>query len=256
MDSEAQERKNTMAGQMSLFDFVSEEDKADFEIKMPDVGEYSSDQMLEFEKEVLGIYVSGHPLQKEEARWRKHITNISTDFAEVGEDEENTKVEDKARVTIGGIITGITKKYTRQGQPMAFLTLEDLLGSVEVIVFPRQYEKYKTLIAEDNQIFVNGQASLEENAAGKVIANDIKAFDEYGTSLWIAFADKDDYTNKEAELFELLSENKGKDKVIIYLVKEKQSKMLPAMYRVDSNDTLVEKLKAMYGEKFVTKVLE
>lgn len=256
MDSEAQERKNTMAGQMSLFDFVSEEDKADFEIKMPDVGEYSSGQMLEFEKEVLGIYVSGHPLQKEEARWRKHITNISTDFAEVGEDEENTKVEDKARVTIGGIITGITKKYTRQGQPMAFLTLEDLLGSVEVIVFPRQYEKYKTLIAEDNQIFVNGQASLEENAAGKVIANDIKAFDEYGTSLWIAFADKDDYTNKEAELFELLSENKGKDKVIIYLVKEKQSKMLPAMYRVDSNDTLVEKLKAMYGEKFVTKVLE
>ena len=256
MDSEAQERKNTMAGQMSLFDFVSEEDKADFEIKMPDVGEYSSDQMLEFEKEVLGIYVSGHPLQKEEARWRKHITNISTDFAEVGEDEENTKVEDKARVTIGGIITGITKKYTRQGQPMAFLTLEDLLGSVEVIVFPRQYEKYKTLIAEDNQIFVNGQASLEENAAGKVIANDIKVFDEYGTSLWIAFADKDDYTNKEAELFELLSENKGKDKVIIYLVKEKQSKMLPAMYRVDSNDTLVEKLKAMYGEKFVTKVLE
>mgnify|MGYP000494312409 CR=1 FL=1 len=65
-------------------------------------------------------------------------------------------------------------------------------------------KNYKTLIAEDNQIFVNGQASLEENAAGKVIANDIKVFDEYGTSLWIAFADKDDYTNKEAELFELL----------------------------------------------------
>ena len=145
VDSIAQEKKNSFAGQMSLFDLVSDEDKKDFEIRMPNVGEYDKEMVLAFEKEVLGIYLSGHPLEGYRGIMDKMISAKTTDFQP---DEESgiPKVYDGQKVIIGGMITERTIKYTRNNKVMAFLTVEDLVGTVEVVVFPRDYEKWQTLI--------------------------------------------------------------------------------------------------------------
>ncbi len=254
MDGVNQEKKDSMAGQISLFDFADEEDKQAYKVQMPDVGEYTNDQKLEFEKEVIGIYASGHPLQEQEEKWRKHITNMSVDFAET-EEGEASKIKDKSTVTVGGIVSAITKKFTKNGQQMAFVTLEDLVGTVEIIVFPRQFERYRSLIVEGKKLFVTGEASMEENAAGKVIANSITEFCQMPSELWIAFQNKEEYMTKEPKLLEILASHKGSDKVMIALAKERQRKAMPVEYRVDANEQFLEELKGIYGKDFVKLVV-
>lgn len=250
IDSVNQEKKDAMAGQISLFDFADEEDKQTYKVQMPDVGEYDSDQKLEFEKEVIGIYASGHPLQDMEEKWRRVITNMTIDFG-VPEEGEVPKVRDKSQVKVGGIVTAITRKFTRKGDQMAFLTLEDLVGTVEVVVFPRQFNRYREQIVEGKKIFVKGEANVEENAAGKVVANEITEFSQVFSELWIAFPDKEAYIAGEPQLLQILSENKGNDKVMIALAKERQSKVMPVQYRVDATQAFVERLKEVYGKDYV-----
>lgn len=250
MDGVNQEKKDAMAGQVTLFDFADDEAKETYKVQMPDVGEYDTDQKLEFEKEVIGIYASGHPLQDQEDKWRRVITNMTIDFAEPEEGEES-KVEDKSHVTVGGIVSTVTRKFTKTGAQMAFITLEDLVGTIEVIVFPRQFDSNRHLIAEGKKIFIDGEANIEENAAGKVIANKIREFSDVPSELWIAFKDKEDYFKKNEEFIEILSANKGNDKVMVALAKERQRKMMPAQYSVQITNELLDLLKEKYGEDFV-----
>ena len=250
LDGVNKENKDAWEGQMSIFDMADDSTKEKYKVKMPDVGEYTVDQKLAFEKEVIGIYASGHPLQAQEQKWRKHITNMSIDFTEPEEGEES-KVPDKSKVAVGGIISAITKKFTKTGQQMAFITLEDLVGTVEVVVFPRQFERSRMLMEEGQKIFVKGEANIEENSAGKVLANSIVSFDQVPSELWIAFKDKEEYMAKEKELLETLLLHKGGDKVMIALAKERQQKALPIEYRVDANNQFIEELKKTYGQDFV-----
>ncbi len=250
VDSVNQDKKDTMQGQMSLFDIADEDQKKNYKMQMPNVGEYDNDQKLEFEKEVIGIYASGHPLSDMEGKWKRVITNMSLDFA-VPEEGENYKIKDKSRVTVGGIITTVTRKFTKRGDQMAFLTLEDLVGTVEIVVFPRQFDKYREILMEGRKIFITGEADIQENAPGKVKASEIKEFVQVPSELWIAFKDKEAYIAGEQQLISLLSENKGNDRVMIALAKERQRKMMPAQYRVDANKDFVEKLKEIYGEDLV-----
>ena len=250
LDGVNKENKDAWEGQMSIFDMADDSTKEKYKVKMPDVGEYTVDQKLAFEKEVIGIYASGHPLQAQEQKWRKHITNMSIDFTEPEEGEES-KVPDKSKVAVGGIISAITKKFTKTGQQMAFITLEDLVGTVEVVVFPRQFERSRMLMEEGQKIFVKGEANIEENSAGKVLANSIVSFDQVPSELWIVFKDKEEYMVKEKELLETLLLHKGGDKVMIALAKERQQKALPIEYRVDANNQFVEELKKTYGQDFV-----
>ena len=147
------DKKKSLEGQMSLFDLVSEEEKKAYEVQYPDVGEYSKEIKLGFEKEVLGIYLSGHPLEEYEEKWRKNITAVTTDFL-IEEESGEVKVRDNQQVVIGGMITERTIKYTKNNKTMAFLTVEDLFGTVEVIVFPRDYEKYHDRMNEDEKVFI------------------------------------------------------------------------------------------------------
>ena len=250
MDGVNQEKKDAMAGQISLFDFADEEAKETYKVQMPNVGEYDTDQKLEFEKEVIGIYASGHPLQDQESKWRRVITNMTLDFAEQ-EEGEDPKVEDKSHVTVGGIVSAVTRKFTKTGAQMAFITLEDLVGTIEVIIFPRQYESNRHLIVEGKKLFIEGEANIEENAAGKVIANKIREFSDVPSELWIAFQDKEEYLEKNQELIEILSANKGNDKVWIALAKERQRKMMPVQYSVNITKGLIDLLKEKYGQDFV-----
>ncbi|MDR2043188.1 MAG: DNA polymerase III subunit alpha [Clostridium sp.] len=177
LDRITKDKKNHLAGQMTLFDLASEEDKADFEIRLPEVGEYPKEMLLGFEKEVLGIYISGHPLEEYQPLLEKYTTNTANDFA-LDEDTQTAAVADQSMVTVGGMVTNKTIKYTKHNQVMAFLTLEDLVGSVEVVVFPKDYEKYSSQLTEDAKIFVRGRASLEEEKDGKILCEQIASFEE------------------------------------------------------------------------------
>ena len=176
VDHVTQEKKNSMVGQMTLFDLVSEDQKEEFQIRMPDVGEYSKETLLAFEKEVLGIYVSGHPLEAYEEKWKKSISATTADF-QLDEETGHTKVHDGAKEIIGGMITEKTIKHTKTNQMMAFITVEDLLGTVEVVVFPRDYEKNRDYLEVDSKVFVRGRVSEEDDKPSKMICEKIIPFE-------------------------------------------------------------------------------
>ena len=246
VDSVAQDKKNNMAGQMTLFDFAAEDDKKDFEIRIPNVAEFTKLELLAFEKEVIGVYVSGHPMEEYMTKWKKRVTSNTSDFET---DEGEMKVKDGERVTVGGMVNSITMKTTKNNQMMAFFTLEDIYGTVEVIVFPKTFEKYRFILNEDAKIFVNGRVSATDEENGKIICESILGFDEIPTELWIRFEDKETYMACEKELFEILEESDGKDNVVIYLNKERAKKLLPASKNVSADNDLICKLNAKFGEK-------
>lgn len=247
------EKKDSITGQFSLFDFMGEEEKVE-EIQMPDVGEFTMDMLLGFEKEVLGIYVSGHPLQEFESLWKKNITAYSTDFI-LDEETNCVKVEDGETAIIGGMITAKTVKATRNNSMMAFITLEDLFGNVEVIIFPRDYERYKEHLLEDNKVFIKGKITVEEDKPAKMICGEIIPFDSIPKDVWIKFPTKDEFLLKEQELYELLSESDGKDQVIVYCEAEKAKKVLPRSRTIHANLEIIQKLKGVYGPDNV-KIIE
>ena len=177
LDHITKDKKSNLAGQISLFDIASEEDKEEFDIRMPEVGEYSKEMLLSFEKEVLGIYISGHPMEEYQELWQKHITNTTIDFA-LDEETGAVRVQDQASAVVGGMIAEKTVKYTKNDKVMAFLNLEDLVGNVEVVVFPRDYEKYGSLLQEDAKVFIKGRISVEEDKDGKLICEQIVSFEE------------------------------------------------------------------------------
>ena len=254
VDSIAQEKKNSFAGQMSLFDLVGEEDKKDYEIRMPDVEEYDKDMILGFEKDVLGIYLSGHPLEKYRNIMEKMISARTIDFQP--DDETGIpKVYDGQKVIIGGMITEKTIKYTRNNKVMAFLTVEDLMGTVEIVVFPRDYEKWQMLINEDARVFIQGRVNAEDDKPSKLILEKVRAFDDIPREIWIQFKDREDYAQKEQELLNYLRGSVGTSAVVIYLKDVKAIKRLPAGYHVQISDFLIEELKKKYGDSNV-KVVE
>ena len=254
VDSIAQEKKNSFAGQMSLFDMVSDEDKKDFEIRMPNVGEYDKEMVLAFEKEVLGIYLSGHPLEGYRGIMDKMISAKTTDFQP---DEESgiPKVYDGQKVIIGGMITERTIKYTRNNKVMAFLTVEDLVGNVEVVVFPRDYEKWQTLITDDARVFIQGRVNAEDDRPSKLILEKVHSFEDIPREIWIQFKDKAEYSAAEAELQSFLQSASGTSAVVIYLKDVKAMKRLPAAFCIRSNEEILSELKKKYGESNV-KVVE
>ena len=248
MDSISSNKKSSMAGQMTLFDLASDEDKDEFVESLPDVGEYSKETKLAFEKEVLGIYVSGHPLEEYKALWQKKITATASDFM-LDPETDTVKVMDGARAVIGGMITEKTIKYTKTNKPMAFIKIEDLLGSVEVIVFPKDYEKYAGKLIEDAKVFVRGRTSVEEDKDGKLICEEITSFDEIPRKLWIQFTTKEDYIKAEEKVLKTLSEYDGRDNVIIYISSINAKKDLGRSYTVNASPELIEELSQLFGQE-------
>ena len=258
MDNLASEKKKSMSGQMTLFDLVPEEEKQDYEIRLPQLEEYSKEIKLGFEKEVLGIYLTGHPLEEYEERWRKNISAVTTDFV-LDEETNEVKVKDNQKVTVGGMITEKTIKYTKNNKVMAFLILEDLVGTVEVIVFPNSYEKYSSLLNEDEKVFITGRANVEEDKNGKIICEQITSFDSVKRELWLQFSTKEEFEAKEQELYGRLHDSDGRDSVVIYISSIKAMKRLPNNYNICINQEIVNNLTNFLGEnnvKVVEKIIE
>ena len=247
VDRLVKDKKNNLVGQMSLFDLVREEEKSDFHTPLPDVGEFDRQELLAYEKEVVGFYISGHPLEEYKTFLERRITAKTSDFYR-DEETGEPKVTDGKEVVIGGILTDKKIKYTKNNKIMAFLTIEDLYGSIEVVIFPRDYERNQSRLEVDGKIFVQGRVQLEDEKDGKMIGSVISRFDEMPRRLAIGFADKDSYLKQADQVTELLNGSEGKDSVLIVCKKERVQKLLPPNQNIHIEETLLERLSAAFGK--------
>ena len=246
MDGVLKDRKQNMAGQMSLFDIADADLKSEMGSRLPDIGEYPKNELLALEKEVLGVYVSGHPLEENETLWKRTITNKTTDFT-YDEEVGSARVVDGASATIGGMIESKTIKYTKKNEIMAFLTIEDLVGTVEVIVWPRDYEKNSKWLNEDSKVFIEGRISAEDEKDAKLICNRIIPFESVPRKVWIRFKDREEYERSEERLNKLIADSDGKDIIVIYVDETKEKKTLPANMSISADERMMEQLCEEFG---------
>ena len=252
LDEVNREKKENITGQMSLFDFFSEEEKKEYEIQYPDVGEFEMSQKLAFEKEVLGIYVSGHPLQDYMASMEKQITAKTTDF-EPDEESGLAVVKDGRNYIVGGLISNVTVKLTKTNQNMAFITLEDLYGTVEVILFPRDYQKYRDLLVMDTGVYVRGRASVSEEN-GKLVAETVIAMDQVPKEVWIQTPNIGYFQEKQEMLYDVIRRHPGEQGIVIYSREEKAVKRLPSYENISGDAVSLGELRELFGEKNVKLV--
>ncbi len=253
MEKIASGKKNHIAGQMSLLDLLSGEEKEDFEVSLPDVGEYTKEEILTMEKEVLSIYISGHPLESYMGIWKSHITATAGDFL-LDEETGKVNVEDNSRQTIGGMINAKTIKYTKNDKVMAFLEIEDLYGVVEVIVFPKDYEKSSHYLNEDAKVFVTGRVSVEEDKNAKLICERILPFEEIGRKVWIRFDTMAQFKASESVLMDMLRAGEGRDQVVLYIAETKQKKELSREYNIRADEAFLQLLSEKFGENNIKLV--
>ena len=262
MEAVSSKKKGGFEGQMSLFDIAPEETKEEFSFRMPDVEDFEKETLLMNEKEVLGIYVSGHPLESYMSLMEKNVTATSREFkvedegeaeATDSDDTSTASIEDGKEVVIGGMLTEVKIHYTKKNQTMAFLTLEDIYGAVEIIIFPRDFEKYRSVLTEDNKVFIRGRVSAEEGKDAKLIASEVVSFDDLPKTVWIQFEKMSDYD--EEKLFKLLDGQEGDDSIAIYIRETKQVKHLPSKWNITYDEDAEALLTEIYGKENV-KVVE
>ena len=257
LESKAREKKTVMEGQLSFFDIATEEEKDNFQITFPNVGEYDKQTLLAFEKETIGIYVSGHPMEEYRELWEKNVTAKTSDF--VVDEDGKTVVEDNSNVVIGGMITSKKVKTTKTNQLMAFITIEDLVGTVEVLVFPKIYEKNRPSFTEENKVFVRGRASIGDDPVGKLICEEVIPFTDIPNELWLQFENQAFYEGHIDDVMAALRDSDGKDRVIMYLKEERKMRRLSENWAVLAGPDLLGRLYRILGEKnvkVVQKVIE
>ncbi|MDR1801754.1 MAG: DNA polymerase III subunit alpha [Lachnospiraceae bacterium] len=261
MEQVNREKKSTLSGQMSLFDLMDPTEKSRFEVVLPDIGEYDKEQLLGFEKEVLGVYLSGHPIEEYMELWERRVTNKTTDFR-WDESGENGKLTDNAKVTIGGMVTHKQIKFTKKKQAMAVITLEDPVGSVEVLIFPTVYEKSRMFLDADNKLFVEGKVSVEDEADSKLIAETIYPFPDVSEGsleksasqgvviprIWVQFESRTDYYENEAFLIEQINRFPGAGELFVWLKKERQMKNMTEGAGILTEEPLIGILANCFGE--------
>ena len=252
LENKAREKKTVMEGQMSFFDIAPEEDKGNFQVSFPDVGEFDKETLLAFEKETLGIYVSGHPMEAYQELWQKNVTARTSDF--IVDEDGHTVVEDNSIVVVGGMITAKKVKTTRTSQLMAFVSLEDMVGTVEALVFPKIYEKNKQYLTEDSKVFLRGRASIGDDPVGKLVCEEVIPFSAIPNELWLQFEDQEFYERTVDSVMAGLRESEGKDRVVMYLKKERKLRRLSPSWAIDAQGRLLEELYTLLGEKNVKVV--
>ena len=251
IDKVTNDKKSAISGQMSLFDLAGADQKTDFLIPIPDVGEFDQSVLLDFEKDVTGIYISGHPLDSYLDYLNRSVTARSSDFHI--DEEGHVAIPDRSKAVIGGLISAVTKKSARNGQPMAFLTLEDLLGTVEVIVFPKDYAVFRPMIEEGRKVLISGRASVDSDADGKLILESMRDLDEARKEIWFQFRNKEEYLANERYISSLSSVDqlRGDTVIKIYLKEEKQLKIMDERYSIHLTDDFLGVLKQRFGEENV-----
>lgn len=232
---------------MTIFDMIPMEEKKSMTRKLPPVDEYDKETILQMEKEVLGIYISGHPLDDVKDIWKRNVSATAFDFS-YQEDQEGSIVKDKQQVKIGGIIESINQRLTKKKETMAILEVEDLTGAIEVMVFPKAFERLKGQIKPDSLVFISGHVTTEDEADSKLIAEDIVGFDEVPKTLWLKFDDMEMYDKYYGQVEDTLKKHKGVDIVKIRVIKEDKLKVLPKYMNVYADEELVAQIEQILGK--------
>jgi DNA polymerase-3 subunit alpha len=259
IDTMINQRKRNIEGQFSLFDnAVSTSMDITSDEDMPNLPEYNEKILLAMEKEMVGVYLSGHPLSEYERELEMSATINTSEIADIRESEEDKHLIDGSKVVIGGIIIKKQNKITKNNNMMAFITLEDLYGTVEGIIFPKIYEKCKDVIYEDNIILVEGTLDVSEEEAPKLICNKITELkkekaenskENLSRKLYIKVENAEYYKKIKKELFNNICKYTGSDCVIIYNQQEKANMVLPMKNWVNiENEELIRNLKNLLGE--------
>lgn len=243
-------KKSNIEGQMSLFQLGGESSQENYKDELPNVPEFENRFLLDKEKEYLGIYVSGHPLDEYNEVLSKYISNSTLDFAFEEEDFSNpNKITDGTEVIVGGIVTAVKKHYTKSNQQMAFVTIEDLYGTIDIIVFPAIYTSVSAFLTENNIILVKGRASVSEDKGSSILANAISDYDHINRknqTLWIRIPKDSSITISDVST--VTKKHAGDVRVIIYDEKTGQKMTTAREGYVSLNDILLEELKELVGE--------
>lgn len=257
------ERKEQISGQMSLLDMFGANDdseaKEQLQETIQNLPEMPLKELLRDEKETTGMYLSGHPLS-EYTQFLKGKTNaVSTDFVREASEAEaneqgvsgNVKVEEGQEVKIGCMISSIKRHTTKAGKFMAFVTAEDMFGTIEVIVFPKIFDKVREFLVEDMAVVIKGRVQLEEEKNAVLIADDIVDIQALPKKLWIRFDNMESLLSREEQMMKILSASDGKDRVVLYVADRKVKKELPPSQSVAATPELMEKLSSFLGDENV-----
>ncbi|MCR4944601.1 MAG: DNA polymerase III subunit alpha [Clostridium sp.] len=269
MDGTANEKRRNIDGQMSLFSFDEGELNIP-KISYPNIKEFKKMNLLAMEKEMTGLYLSGHPLDeyKKSLELQTSTTidtvfksyemiqeSISNDMDGENSIQEESLINDNDTVIMGGILTDVKQKVTRNNTIMAFLTLEDLSGSIEVIVFPRTLERLRNLIKPDSIVRIKGRISIKEDEMPKLICETIEGLEKINSEkLYIRVNTEEDVRNINREIKNLISGYEGNTAVYIFESERRQSFRLQKDRWIDSGSGIVEILKDKYGEENVKLV--
>jgi DNA polymerase-3 subunit alpha len=254
IDSVLAQKKKNIEGQFSLFDSL----EGDVEVadELPDLPEYNEKALLSMEKEMMGVYLSGHPLSEYESVLERYATTNTNEISEIRDGREGTVLYDGSRVVIGGIIIKKQNKITKNNNMMAFITLEDLYGTVEGIIFPKIYDDCKDILYEDNIVMIEGTIDASEEESPKLLVNKVTELKKepvrvrVQNKLYIKVRDLENYKNIKKDLFYCICRHKGQDPVIIYNEKDRTNMVLPDKYRVNIEDEiLIKDLKELLGQE-------
>ncbi len=256
IDGVLYQKRRNVDGQVSLFDsslgIESENDM--YSEELPNIDEFSQKDILAMEKEMMGIYLSGHPLSEYESLLDDNTTTNCNEIFEAHEGisdvEQQSDIKDGSQVIVGGIIIKKQRKITKNDNTMAFLTLEDLYGAIEVIVFPKIYNKFMQYISEDSIVLIYGTLSMAEEETPKIICNKIVPLLEVkkNSKLYLQVESKEHYKDAKNDIYRILETSKGNNEVLVYSKLEKAKMIIQKDYWVNlKNNDLINKLITLLG---------
>ncbi|MDO4266737.1 MAG: DNA polymerase III subunit alpha, partial [Eubacteriales bacterium] len=254
IDRAGSRRKSGISGQMSLFDLADEAGSTEFKVQLPPLPEYDKETLLAYEKEATGLYISGHPIESYLDSYQRIVNTVSSSFS-VSEDTGRCPLSDGQRVICGGVVEDLKLKITKNNRQMCFLTIGDLYGQFEAIVFPNVFERIRPCLRADAKLYLAGHVSIDSDESAKLVVDNAAEFDKLPKEVWIAFEDRTAYQAAEASLSELCLSHVGISDVYVYLRKERAKKKLPAAQRLEVSEETLEALRGRFGEKNV-KVVE
>ena len=269
IDSIVSERKRNIEGQMNLF--ALSEDTVDLpKITYPNIKEFSKANLLAMEKEMTGLYLTGHPLDEYKSSLEMQVSvtiddiNKSHAILEEGISDnleenllsEDLILQDNDKVVVGGILTEINRKVTRKNTLMAFLKLEDLTGTIEVVVFPKILERLNNVIQQDKLVIVKGRVNIREEEVPKIICDDISGLEKINNNkIFIRISKKSDLKEAKIKIQRSIKENNGSTPIYVFILDENRTYRLPIDLWVDDEDMAVNLLKDEFGEENVKLVI-
>ncbi|MDO4961483.1 MAG: DNA polymerase III subunit alpha [Eubacteriales bacterium] len=250
IDDASLKKKSDIAGQMTLFDIAGDDERMSFKRPLPKVEEFGKDELLAYEKEASGIYLSGHPMDSYTDACKKFVTAWSVNYLP----DENTGLSvmrEGDEAVSAGIVLERKVKTTRTNKQMAFLTVEDIYGQFEALLFPDTFERYRALTEPDSKIFILGRASIGRDETASIIASRLVDVKDIKKELWIAFKDMQDYRERASELDDLCFENQGNTGVVVYLKQERKAKKLGKDLSVKLSHESRSAFEAAFGKENV-----